>query len=74
MLCPIYFFSFTTLISIFFGNFLINHFNLEVKYPALAKIIKYRRNFQRYYLYINIGWILLTLIFQFSFNLAVLFV
>jgi hypothetical protein len=41
--------SLTTLAFIFYGNYLISRFNLEVKYPRLAKIIQLRRKFQNYY-------------------------
>jgi uncharacterized phage infection (PIP) family protein YhgE len=41
--------SLTTLAFIFYGNYLISRFNLEIKYPRLAKIIQLRRKFQNYY-------------------------
>lgn len=45
-------------ISIFFiyyGDVLINRFNLEIKYPKLAKLISLRRKFQQYYLLVNLA-------------------
>ena len=58
--------------SIFFGNEIINYFDLENKYPSLSNIIKLRRKFQRYYLIINIGLILFIVLVQIIFSVAVL--
>ena len=38
------------LLSIFFGNEIINHFDLENKYPKLKIFFKIRTTYQRYYL------------------------
>jgi hypothetical protein len=66
----------SSLISIFFifyGDYLINRFQLEVKYPKLAKIIKLRRIFQRYYLIIDSLMILSVILIEILFCLAILF-
>ena len=44
-------------VSIFFGNELINYFDLENKYPKLKTFFKLRATYQRYYLI----WCLLKL-------------
>ena len=48
-----------SIIFIFFGEYLIQRFDLENKYPKLAKFIQLRRKFQRYYLILNIFYIIL---------------
>jgi len=45
--------SLITLAYIFYGDYLIKRFNLEVKYPKLAKVIALRRKFQTYYFTIS---------------------
>ena len=46
-------FSLFSIISIFYGEFLIQKFSLEIKFPKLAKFIQLRRKFQQLYLLIN---------------------
>jgi hypothetical protein len=46
--------SVISIVFIFFGDYLITRFNLEIKYPRLAKIIGLRKKFQKYYLIVNI--------------------
>lgn len=46
--------SIVTIIVIFYGEYLINLFKLELKLPRLAKFIKYRQKLQQYYFLINI--------------------
>jgi hypothetical protein len=44
---------FVTIINIlfiFYGNKLIDYFNLEIRFPRLAFLINLRRKFQQYYL------------------------
>ena len=38
------------ILSVFFSNEIIKFFNLELKYPKLAKFFHLRRIFQKYYL------------------------
>ena len=40
--------------SIFFGNEIINYFDLENKYPRIAIFLKYRNKFQKYFIYWNV--------------------
>nr|YP_010137133.1 hypothetical protein KYW48_mgp10 [Tylopilus plumbeoviolaceoides]QWM97172.1 hypothetical protein [Tylopilus plumbeoviolaceoides] len=47
------FFSLISLLTIFFGEYLINKFNIENKYPKIYKFIKIRRIFQTYYIIID---------------------
>ena len=47
-------FSYTiTIITIIYGDYLIKRFDLENKYPKLAKFIQLRKKLQRYYLKIS---------------------
>lgn len=57
-------FIITCIISILFavfGNYLIDRFSLEQKYPKLSKIIQLRVKLQRYYVIINTLLIILAL-------------
>ena len=54
----------TTITLILFGEYIINLFKLEEKYPKLAKYINLRKTFNRYYLIVNIIMIyLITTVF-----------
>ena len=53
--------SLVSIIFIFYGDFLIKYFNLEEKFPNLARFIQFRRKFQQYYFAINICFIILAL-------------
>lgn len=43
------FISLTSLISVVYGNMLIDYFKMEKKYPKIARFINLRRKFQLYY-------------------------
>jgi hypothetical protein len=55
-------FSLISIISIFYGEKLIIFFDLENRFPKIAKFIQMRRKFQQYYLLLNIGLILIVLL------------
>jgi hypothetical protein len=55
-------FTLFSIISIFYGDKLITYFDLENKYPKMAKFIQIRRKFQQYYLLINIALIIIVLL------------
>ena len=48
-----------TIMTIVYGDILLDNFKLEVKFPKLAKFIKLRKTFRLYYLFINFSIILL---------------
>jgi uncharacterized integral membrane protein len=50
-----------SIMLIYFGDYFINYFNLEAKYPKLANFIKMRRKFQNYYVILNLIIIILIL-------------
>ena len=54
--------SLISIISIFYGEKLIIFFDLEKKFPKIAKFIQIRRKFQQYYLLMNIGLIFIVLL------------
>nr|AQU12787.1 helix-rich mycoplasma protein [Thelephora ganbajun] len=54
-------FSLISIISIFYGEKLIIFFDLENRFPKIAKFIQIRRKFQQYYFLINIGLIIIVL-------------
>ena len=55
-------FSIISILSIIFGDKLIIFFDLENRFPKLAKFIQIRRKFQQYYLLMNIGLINFVLV------------
>jgi hypothetical protein len=60
-----------SIISIFYGNKILNYFNLESRYPKFAKFILLRLKFQQYYLFVNIIIITIISIIMFALNLTV---
>lgn len=61
-----------SIVFVFYGDILIEKFQLEEKYPRLATIIKLRRKFQRYYLLLSILFILVASLSQIIFSIVVL--
>lgn len=61
-----------SILGIFFGNKIIDYFNLEEKYPKIAKFIKIRRQFQNYYIFINLVLILFVLLLIIYINVLIL--
>nr|YP_010130255.1 hypothetical protein KQ422_mgp043 [Clavaria fumosa]QPZ51157.1 hypothetical protein [Clavaria fumosa] len=57
-----------TITLILFGEYLINYFKLDQRYPKLVKYIKLRQTFNKYYLIINIIIIYLILILYIVLN------
>ena len=51
-----------TVTSILFGQYLIDYFNLEKRYPKLARYLKLKQTLNKYYLIFNIIYIYLILI------------
>jgi hypothetical protein len=65
-------FILTCLISIlfaFYGNFLLDKFSLEKRYPKLSGIIKLRIKLQNYYILINTLFIVISLILLIGVNI-----
>ena len=56
----------------FYGNYLINYYKLEEKYPWLVKWIRLRIKLMHYYIGLNIFLIILILLFIIYVNLVVL--
>ena len=50
--------SLTNIIFVYYGNILIDKFNLETRYPKLKKIIEYRNKFSQFY-FLNSCFIIL---------------
>ena len=61
-----------SVIFIFYGNILIEKYDLENKYPRLAKIIQLRRKFQKYYFNYYCFLILLVVFSETIFALTIL--
>lgn len=62
-----------SILFIFYGDFLLNKYNLETRYPRLAKIIILRRKFSKYYLILNCSVVLFVILIEVIFSLAILF-
>jgi hypothetical protein len=68
---------FTCLISIisaFYGNFLIEKFNLEKKYPKISTFLKIRNKLQHTYIFINTIVIVLSLLLLLFINITTFFI
>jgi hypothetical protein len=57
---------------VYYGDKIIIYFNLENKWPKLAKFIQLRRKFQDYYIRINALIIILILIFVIYINIKII--
>jgi hypothetical protein len=61
-----------SIIFIFYGNILIEKYDLINKYPKLAKIIQLRQKFQKYYFKYYCFLIFLVVITEIAFGIAIL--
>lgn len=64
--------SLISILSIFFGDYLINKFSINVKYPKLYKFIELRRKFQNFYIITDSLIIILMIIILLIVNLYLL--
>lgn len=62
----------TTVISIIYGEFLLNYFKLEEKFPIIGRYIKIRRKFQHFYLFVNFFLIIAILLYVIYIDFSVL--
>jgi len=46
--------SLFSILTIFYGDFLITKFNLESRFPSLSKFIRLRRKFQHFYILLDV--------------------
>ena len=51
-----------TLIAVFYGESLINYFNLDQKFPRLTKFIMLRKKFNQFYFFVNCIVIIIAII------------
>lgn len=61
-----------SIIFIFYGDFLINKYKLEIKYPKLAYIIMLRKKYTRYYLISNFLILFIIIIAEILFCVSLL--
>ena len=54
--------AFTSIVTILFGEYIINKLQLETKYPKLARFIQIRQKFNKYFIIYNIIFIYFVLI------------
>lgn len=57
-----------------YGDYLLDRFNLEEKYPKIAIFIKYRKKLSKYYILSNILFIILTCLSNIIFGLVILYI
>ena len=60
------------IILVLYGDYLIKRFDLENKYPKLAKFIQLRRKLQNFYLKVCFAWIFFSLLPQFLIDIFIL--
>jgi len=58
-------FSFISIATVIFTDYLIKYFTIESKYPKIAKFVQLRRKFQWFFLKLNFNSILLVIAFLF---------
>ena len=63
--------SLSSLVTVFYSDYLIKRFNVESKFPRLAKYISLRRTFQQYYFLLNTVVITLFLLAIIALNVYV---
>jgi len=66
-------FNVFSIFCIFYGDFLIKYFNLELKYPKIANIIQLRKTYQKYFLNISFIWILFSILPQIYVDVLILY-
>jgi hypothetical protein len=64
--------SLVSMAFVFYGDYLIKRFNLETRYPKLYEIINLRKKFNRYYLILNITTIIIVILAEVIFSIAIL--
>jgi hypothetical protein len=64
---------FFSLLTVYYSDSLIKYFNIEEKYPKLAKFISLRRKFQQFYFFTNSLAIIIFLIITLIFNIWIFF-
>lgn len=67
------FFTLTSIVTVLFGDFLIDKLQLETRYPKLAKFIKIRRTVSKYSLLFNIVLIYLIVLIFIYVNISMIF-
>lgn len=60
------------MVFIYYGDYLIKIYNLEIRFPKLAKLIILRRKFNKYYIIINCLIIVGVILAEVIFSIAVL--
>jgi hypothetical protein len=62
----------SSIVVIFYGEYLLKKFKIEEKFPRLSKFISLRRKFQAYYLFSSVSVIFLAALTQITFAIWVL--
>ena len=67
--CITIFISLISLFTVFYGNVLIDKFNIEIRFPKLGKLIILRRKFQMYYSLLDFFILFSIIIIMFILNI-----
>ena len=62
-----------SIVSVTYGNLFVEKFNLNVRFPKLAFLIKFRSEFQHFIFFFNVFLIVLALCFAIYINFCVLY-
>lgn len=65
--------AFTSIVLILFGDYFISRFQLETRYPRLARFIQFRRKVNQYFLVYNIVFTYFMLISYICINIFMFF-
>jgi hypothetical protein len=57
-----------------YGNYLLNRFKLEEKYPKLAIFIKYRQTVSKYYILSNLIYIVSVCLMNIYLGISIIFI
>ena len=64
--------SLFSIILTLYGNYLLDRFKLEKKYPKIAIFINYRKNLSKYYLIINFIYIIILCLINIILSISIL--
>ena len=67
-------FCLITIFLSFYGNFFMDKFSLEERFPKLARFIRLRRTFLHFYILTNLLYITIVLIFMMYINYVTFFI
>jgi hypothetical protein len=64
--------SVMSILYMFYGDYLLKKYHIELKYPKLAKVIELIRKFHSDYLLMSIGWIISSVLIESIFCILII--